>query len=277
MRRVVGYELRIASIIGVRGFQASVSGLAMYIVATIGCLMSSQVTKMCLGVIRENGLVTLFDPLSSPVFVAAVVAALYLSIVSSLAVARDRDSGAMEVLFYGPVNEASYIVGKYIAQMLVCGAILGFYTMVIPLQGILVGLGESGRLWLILLVVLGGISAAISLGILVSSGLRSPRSSVATMVGVLIVLLVIQGAYDMLDGANLASLPAAISYALPLISAVGKVSKYLSPFGYMSWGMNALARGDILGYAGFLLTSLAYSVTLLALAVACIERKGVKA
>jgi hypothetical protein len=45
----------------------------------------------------------------------------------------------------------------------------------------------------------------------------------------------------------------------------------------MAQGMNALARGYIIRYAGFLAASLAYSAILLVLAVANIRRKGVKA
>lgn len=277
MRRLGGHELRIASIIGARGFAASVSGLAVYVVAAIGCLVSSQVMKTYLGTIRENGLITVFDPSSSAVSAPAVVAALYLAVVSSLSVARDRSSGTLEVLFYGPVNEVSYVVGKYIEQMLACGVILGFYAIVIPLQSMLAGLGSSGRVWPTLLVALGGASAAVSLGILVSSGARSARSSVTIMVGLLTALLVIQGANAILDGVDLATLPAALSYASPLISAAGRVCAYVSPFGYMAQGMNALARGYIIRYAGFLAASLAYSAILLVLAVANIRRKGVKA
>jgi len=277
MRRLGGHELRIAGIIGTRGFAASVGGLAVYVVATIGCLVSSQVTKTYLGTIRENGLITVFDPSASAAAAPAVVAALYLAVVSSLSVARDRSSGTLEVLFYGPVNEVSYVLGKYVEQMLTCGVILGFYAIVIPLQSVLAGLGSSGRMWPTLLVALGGASAAVSLGILVSSGARSARSSVTVMAGLLTVLLLIQGANAILDGVDLATLPAALSYALPLISAAGRVGEYVSPFGYMAEGMNALARGDIARYATFLATSLAYSAVLLVLAVANIQRKGVKA
>ena len=76
--------------------------------------------------LEAAGLLVLADPFRPSVTVAMLVLALFFAVSAAVSAARDRESGTLEVLFYGPVDEITYVLGK-------AGGLLLAYLAALPL------------------------------------------------------------------------------------------------------------------------------------------------
>src|SRR5207247_441067 len=104
--------------IGRRDLLGMLYGPAIYVVVALGMLATLPVVHGYLDAVERNRLLVLTDPFSLPFFVAATIAMLFLALSSVATIAREKDQGTLEVLFYGPVDRGSYVLAKHLAQLL---------------------------------------------------------------------------------------------------------------------------------------------------------------
>ena len=95
-----------------RDLTTSIKSWGPYLTLTITFLTSSLILKNYLGGIGNNNILVASDPLNFPLYISLVVISFYLAILSAITISRERDRGTLEVLFYGPVNNTSYIFFK---------------------------------------------------------------------------------------------------------------------------------------------------------------------
>ena len=60
----------------------------------------------------KNGLLVLSGAFNFPLFAIIFFSATFLALSSVTTIARERDQGTMEALFYGPIDSTAYILGK---------------------------------------------------------------------------------------------------------------------------------------------------------------------
>src|SRR5207247_4148043 len=64
-----------------------------------------------------NRVLVLSEAATMPVCVASSVGMIFLALVAVATVAREKDAGTLETLFYGPVDHVSYLLAKHLAQV----------------------------------------------------------------------------------------------------------------------------------------------------------------
>ena len=127
----VRQSLRAAVAIGRRDARAAIYGLGLYVVMFISLVAAGIVLRNDLSALQATDFVIALNPLKSPLVVYIQVVAIYIAISSAITVARDRDRGTLELLIYGPVDYASYLLGKFLSQITcyaVC-VIFGFVSI----------------------------------------------------------------------------------------------------------------------------------------------------
>jgi ABC-type transport system involved in multi-copper enzyme maturation permease subunit len=269
-------RLNTARTIGIRGFKSMFYSCGLYIVSLISCILAVIVAGTYIDSIRENGLLIISNPLNPPFNLAINISGAFLALMASMSVSREYDSGTLEVLFYGPVDTESYIIGKYVEHILTFAVMLFIYLVVFFCFGIMTNFGFSSRMVLYSILSLGLASSVTSFGIFISSFTKKIRTSILLLIILLVLFLGIQWAESLASGLNPESLSPVVVYFISILDFVSGVIRYISPFAYFNQGLEAVTVGNLISYSGNLIASLIYSIILLILAIMSFRKKGVR-
>jgi len=200
--------------------------------------------------------------------------ALYMAVTSVTTIARERQDKTLEVLFYGPVNQKSFILGKYLGRMAIFILLLLGTTLYITAAGLAFGLGvnETSLKLAILSTLL--ISCIVSLGILLSTLTSSVTGSIFLLIIFMIAMFLLKVA-----GIFLGIIPdinPIITIARNMTVTLINVTQYVSPVEYLSIGIDAVNSADLLKYAAGFLYPAAYTGLLLWISTVILKKKGVK-
>jgi len=141
----------------------------------------------------------------------AVIMVMVSALLTSLSVARERESGSIELLFISPLSSRQIILGKTIP-----------YILVSLLEGVLImlfarfwfGIPIKGNLLILLLFALLYIITGLSLGIMISTAAASQKvAMIVTLLVTLLPSILLSGFIFPLD--SLSPLLRAISYLVP--------------------------------------------------------------
>ncbi|MEE3228360.1 MAG: hypothetical protein VX237_04590, partial [Chloroflexota bacterium] len=122
-------QIQTALTIHRRDFRITIFGPVLYIVTTISIAIGIVIIRNYLNYIESNGLYPMPDLFSFPFRWVIILTSVYLTFSVVVAIARERESGAMELLFYGPVDNVSYVLGKYSAQLTVYCLLIILYLV----------------------------------------------------------------------------------------------------------------------------------------------------
>ena len=122
-------QIQTAITIHKRDFRITVFGPIIYIMSTISITIGIVIIRNYLSYIESNGLYPMPDLFSFPYRWVIILTGVYLAFSAVVAIARERESGAMELLFYGPVDNVSYVIGKYSAQLTVYCLLIILYLL----------------------------------------------------------------------------------------------------------------------------------------------------
>ncbi|RLT36463.1 MAG: hypothetical protein DWI57_14815 [Chloroflexi bacterium] len=198
-----------------------------------------------LAFLDENGLLVLTRPFFLPVFVCAVLLSLYLSLHATLHLVREREQGTLKVLFFGPVDGVSYLLGRLYSQT----ALFGIAAGVVLLWAVGLGWLTNLLVQVDLLVVLGlGLltnGAVVAFGLLAGAWGRTARTALILFLLAVLLLLVAQfGEQALLQAASQANRQDPLLFLRGTLEALNGLLLWLSPFAQMSRGMDALLVGD---------------------------------
>ena len=260
-----------ASVIAWREAKAALRGMGCYVALTLALIAATWILLVDVRALKTADLLVLTDPFRPSVGIAMLVLALFFAV----SAARDRESGTLEVLFYGPVDEITYVLGK-------AGGLLLAYLAALPLLLASLGLlswmsGFALTLPILVSVLLSIVPVAeiIGLGILLSIGIGRVRSAVLLLVGVVGVLLGIKLAHGMV---LLVPISDPSSPVLPLrdaLAALDAACSWISPFAYLERVVDGATRGDWQSALLSLVAAIAYAVVMLGLAAWWLRRRGV--
>jgi ABC-type transport system involved in multi-copper enzyme maturation permease subunit len=271
---MVAERVRAARTIARRELFALLRSPSPLVALGVALTAASLGVRTVLGEIAESGLLARASPLYFPLFVATVVLASALAISSTLSVAREREAGTLEVLFYGPVDATACVVGKYAAQVLAYLALCPLLAASLLAYAWLTSLRFSGDLVLGLLLSALAAACTIAFGIFLSTLCGSIRAAILILVGVGGALIAVQAGSWLLAGLPARSV--ALAVVGPALAAANHVVNVVSPFAYLDRGMEAALVGDPGAYAGAVLSSLVYVAVLLVGATWSLHRRGVR-
>jgi len=259
-----------------RDFYSSLRGWGLYVATFVSFLASSFLLKNYLGTIKEKNILISSDPLNFPLLISLVAISFYLAIVSVVSISREKDQGTLEVLFYGRVNCTSYLVAKFLADMLVYLFFVCFLILYFMALSALTNLGFSWALVKGIFLSIFSVSCVISFSLFISSLTSKMRSSIIWLVAVLSVFLAIQVSHSLLVRLQEGAPSTSQQYLRTTLGVLSQSMGWISPFSYLRRGMESISIGSTRLYGMNILYSLIYSLILLVSAVIVLERKGVR-
>jgi ABC-type Na+ efflux pump permease subunit len=223
------------------------------------------------------GLLVLSDPFRGPLDVALMLLALNFAVTAAISTARDRESGTLEVLFYAPVNEASYVLGKTLgvlgSYLLILPVVAAGFVLLAKLSGFL--LPPTFALSVVFSVV--PVASVIALSILLAIGTNRVRSAVLVLAAVTFVFLGGTAAYSIVLMVPIDNPSSPIVSLRDALAATSSVLRWVSPFAYLQEIVtNGVAIGAWFTAAKALAVSLTMTVTMLVLAALWLRRRGVE-
>ena len=260
-----------------RDFLYSLYSLGYYVAIFVSFFVSSFILKNFLDSIGEEDILVSAYPLNYPLYITLVIISLYLVILSGVSISREREQGTLEVLFYGPVTPGSFLWGKYLKDLCLGMVALGFTTLYFYLVSVLTNIGFTMGLVKALIMSIFLISCVVSFGLFVSSLTGRIRSSVLALVAILGAFLAIQFAYNALLGFEKESLSVPMLYVRQAMSYVFRGISWISPFAYLSRGLDSVVLENPLLYLANIGYALLYSFIFMFLSVYVMSKKGVKA
>ena len=269
-------RLHAISVIAMRDTRSILFGFGIYIAVALGMAATAVIVRGHLAAIASNGQLILSDAFTFPFFVTTTIIMFYLALTSVATVAREKDLGTLEVLFYGPVDHVAYILAKHVAQVLaylpIClatgGLILAYSAMT--------GLRLEPIFPLQMLLSIATMAAVTAFGIFLSTLTRGVRGAFALFGVTALAFLTIHLGADALTGVPLTNNYSPLLFLRDAMIALDAVISYISPFAVFQLGVDALVRGDGLNYLGMLALSLVHCGALLSAAVAMLRRRGVR-
>ena len=276
MKNIFLISGRVVRVLTVRDLLSTIKGWGPYIAATISFLVSSFLIKNYLTTLKENDILISSDPLNFPLMVSLIVVSLYLAIYSTVSVSREKDQGTLEVLFYGPVNCGSFLLAKYLADILVFLFVVGFLILYFLALSVLTNLGLSWNLVEAIILSIFSASCVISFSMFISSFTSKTRSSIIWLVTILFVLLALEVSHSILLRLPEESLSDLLVYLRDGLRIAITVTEWISPFSILMKGMESIGLGNLGLYALNVLHATVYTLIFLILSAVVMERKGVR-
>lgn len=268
-------HLRIAGILLLarREVGSVVRGPGIYVILTLAFLVAAVVVRSYLDFIAGSGTLVLADPLGSPLLFAVLTITGYLGLVAAAGLAGERERGTLEVLFYGPVDAAAFVIGKLVGYqcvyVLMAVALLGFLLMTAELTGIPL----SGRAVLVLVASSLTAGSMIALGLLL--GALTARSRVAlALTGLVIVFFAAIEVGHRVAGSQPAD--SLLGSAAGLLSTAADLVGWVSPFRYLWRAQDSLALGQMIDVLVALIGTVVYALTIAGLAILVLRRRGIQ-
>jgi ABC-type transport system involved in multi-copper enzyme maturation permease subunit len=249
---------------------------APYLAVALGVLAALPIMRGHLETIRESRVLLLSDALTLPFFIGATIAQLYLALASVATVARERESGTLEALFYGPVDHTSYVLAKQFAHLAAYLPMAVATALLLLAYAGVAGLRPGTTLAPALALSVATAAAVAALGILLSTLTRSARAAFGLFGLISLAFLAVRVGAELLSGLTVANNLSPLLFLRDLALGLDRALGLVSPFALFQDGVDAAVRGDAAGYAAALALSALECAILLLLAVRALERRGVR-
>jgi len=271
-------------VLGKKDFMEGIKSFGIYVVLIIAFLIAYAGFSIVNEAAKDGNVNIIFgmadiekSVVLNHIFMLAVVflSFLYLGINSVTTIAKERQEKTIEVLFYTPMDELSFIFGKYSGQIA-----LYFYILLISLiffivLGFVFSMPITFDFVKVVILSVFLISCVISGGLLISTISSNISSSILILIGVSIGLMFIQmvGGIIGIIPSDPTSLTGIIKDA---VSQLLSLTNYISPFAYLDMGWDAIGKSDNIKLVLSIFYSTAYSLIFLMLSVIILMKKGVK-
>ncbi|MGE3912353.1 MAG: ATP-binding cassette domain-containing protein, partial [Chloroflexota bacterium] len=233
-------------------------GPGLYLVVALGMLATLPIVAGYVDSVERNRVLILADAFTLPFFVATTIGMLFLALASVATIARERESGTLEVLFYGPVDHLSYVLGKALAHVLAYLPIAGGLSVLLLTYSGMTGLRLPSAFGLELLLSLGTAAAVAALGVCLSTVVRGVRAGIALLGGLTVIFLAVRIASELLSNLPVTNNLSPLILLRNIVLGVDWLLGYISPFSLFQSGVDALVRQDLAGYAGAIALSCLY-------------------
>jgi ABC-type transport system involved in multi-copper enzyme maturation permease subunit len=251
-------------------------GPGIYLVVALGMLVTLPIVAGYLDAVERNRVLILADAFTLPFFVAATLGMLFLALASVATIARERDQGTLEVLFYGPVDVRSYVLAKHLAHLLAYLPIaLGLALLMLAYAG-MTGLRMPPAFPLEVLLSAFTAAAVAALGVCLSTLARGVRGGIALLGALTAAFLAVRVGSELLSGIVVTNNVSPLLILRNVVLALDAVVGYVSPFSLFQSGVDALVRQDVVGYLAAVALSCLQCALLLVVSMRLLARRGVR-
>lgn len=265
----------VAGVIAGREAKAAIRGIGGYVALTLALVAATWVLLIDLRTLAANGILVVADPFRSPLAIALLVLALFLAVSAAVSAARDRESGTLEVLFYGPVDEITYVLGKALGLLVAYLAALPLLLVSLGLLALMSGLALTPPILMSLGVSIVPAAEIIAFGVLLSVGTSRVRTAVLLLIGVAAVLFGITLAYDTVLVVPVSDPASPVLVLRDTLAAADLAVRWISPFAWLERVVDGATAGAWRTALLSLAATVAYAALFIGLAALWLRRRGV--
>jgi ABC-type transport system involved in multi-copper enzyme maturation permease subunit len=198
-----------------------------------------------------------------------------MALLAGLSVARERELGTLETLFYGPVSHLDYLLGKHLAYLMAYMVMLAAFLVACVVVAFLTHLVLSP-----LLLAIAGLSVATAMGLigsglLVAAVMRTVRGTFLLFVGLMVVVLALEVGQVILTSIVSSRSFAGLIVLRDTMAVLDRIVTWLSPASYLLTGADAAMRQNWPEWIGYVARAVLYGVVTLSLSTELLRRKGV--
>jgi ABC-type transport system involved in multi-copper enzyme maturation permease subunit len=265
----------VARVIAGREARAAVRGVGGYIALTLALIAATWMLLIDVRALAAGGLLVVADPFRAPLAVALLVLAVFLAVSAAVSAARDRESGTLEVLFYAPVDEISYVLGKVLGLLAAYLAALPLLLAALTLLALMTGFALTPPILVSLGLSIVPAAEITSFGVLLSIGTSRVRTALLLLIGVAAVLLGVKIAYGMVLLIPIADPSSPVLALRDTLAAVDLAVRWISPFAYLERVVDGTMEGAWRTALASLAAALGFSALFIGLAALVLRRRGV--
>jgi len=248
---------------------STLTALAPYLVVAVAAALAGFILQNDLHRVQEDGLLVISNPFAVSLYGGVVLLSVYLAGSAAIAVAREREQGAVELLCYGPVSALSYLLAKLAGHTLQYAFLAVLLAGCYLLLAVVTGLHLGGTTLLAMALSIGPAAASVALGLLVAALVRRVRPAIFAVLGLTLGAVGVQVAREVLVRLPAPEFHVNPVYLLRWVAfAVSSVTQWLLPFGYVDRELTVMLRGDLPGALG--------AAAVLVLAAAALQRTGIR-
>jgi ABC-type transport system involved in multi-copper enzyme maturation permease subunit len=274
------YRWHAAQSIQRRASQSSFYSLGIYVTMAVSLLISAVTLHNSLRFTEQNFVMLARQPLFLSIFVNTVLTSLFLAMRAALAAARERDQGTLEVLMYGPVDEAAFILGSFFAQLRVYLGVVVVAVVWSNLVTWLLNLQFSWEVTALLLTTVATAAAVIAFGLLLAAWGGRTRATLIYFILISLFVVGVQVADEVVRNLLVADQRGGLNDPLLLLrnalAAINGVVQWVSPYAQLRAAMDALLDHDAGSYLFHLAVTLVQVVVLLGGSILVLRRRGAR-
>jgi ABC-type transport system involved in multi-copper enzyme maturation permease subunit len=200
--------------------------------------------------------------------------AVFLALAVAISLAREIEQRTFEVLFFAPIRFSSFVLGRFLGQLtyyfLALPLVLAFFIGYATSVNLRIGPGFLGAIALSPFTV----ASVVGFGFLIAAYLRKTRVTVVVLLVAILFLLGVQFAHVLLPTIQPAEADTSLLVLTDAVDVIYRVIEWVSPFAYLTKGVDAAQFGSPELYGSVVLASLAYTVLTLGLSVWVLRAKG---
>ena len=264
IRLIIGQSIRSVNI-----------GWGVYILWGLGMGIVMILLRNTLNVIDTGYATVLFEPMIYPLITISVLVGLFVSFQVGLSIARERELGTLETLFYGPINYQEYIMGKVLGYSSVYVFVLLAYLLGFALLSTLSHLRFSPFLLLIAFHSLFVSFGLVGLGALTAALVRSVRGALLLLAGLFSLMLGLPFVAGLLTGIVSNREFLELIFLRDTLEFMARFISFLSPVAYLLNGTDAIIRQSHVEYILYFGGALIFGLVVSFLAAQLLRQKGI--
>lgn len=251
-------------------------GWGLFVTVALALLAAVGLVYNSVRFAGESGLAILARPYLTPLVIATTLSLLFVTVLATLAVARPREQGALQVLFFGPVDGPALILAHYLAGMAAFALAIALLVPPLLLLALLTRIPVPPALLLGLVPTVLTAGLGVAFGLFLSAAAPSGRAAILFLVGATLLLLSLQAGYSaLLNVPPTSRYYDGLLFARLFLRSVNGLLAWVSPFGMLSGGLSAALRADLPEVLATVLRAIGSTGLWLLLAIRALSRRGV--
>ena len=267
------------NIIRDRNTQVTLYHFGIYVTITLALVTSALALHNTLRFTERNVVFVANQPLFLPILVCTGLVSLYLGVIASVSVSRERDRKTLEVLMYGPVDEAAFLLGIFLAQLLIFLVAMAFLFIWSNLAVWVLNLGFSFEVIGVLIASILMASVIVAFGLFTAVWGDKTRTALVVLILVLLLLAGVQIADQVVSNIIVSTNPSSNDPILIIRNALAMLTRliqWISPYAQLTQAMDALVNHSLVSYLVNLGIMLIQSSVLLVGGIKLLSRKGAR-